>query len=242
MARFRPNAPSWVNDVLERHWDSLAQVAGPGGRPVRLSGGAPSFDVKDYGSGRFGCALPCVNRDMTLKLTRDASEAAFVAFALRAVADGQPLLRGFAEPYAVRALSPSEGKMVFAIWREEVLEPAPPPSWSSEVKYRVEAAIESFVGPMCDAFDDVEEGEDAQYLLPLAQRVSEEAIATVEIRDLAQSVVECLRRGYWCNDVRLANCGTVRRLGARKVVLFDMGRMYWIRGGAAPQIAIKALP
>ena len=95
---------------MDRNWNAVEREVGSGMMPLRLDG-----KMEEYGCGGYGCVLP-VSPGKVMKITTDASEAAFVG-AASSRGDWPP---GITPYYAVLAIPEEyEEKPVFLLWREE---------------------------------------------------------------------------------------------------------------------------
>lgn len=95
---------------MSRHWKSVEEEVGTALMPMSIDG-----KMQEYGCGGFGCVLP-VSPGKVMKITTDASEAAFVA-AASSFGDWPPGIT----PYDAVLSVPEEydGLPVYLLWREE---------------------------------------------------------------------------------------------------------------------------
>lgn len=102
----------WVERIMRRRWQALKREVGPDLLPARRDG-----RMIDYGCGLYGCVLP-VSPGIVLKITTDASEAAFVAAAMT-----MPWPPGIVQYGAALAIPDRyNNRPVFLLWREEAYE------------------------------------------------------------------------------------------------------------------------
>jgi len=121
-AAYRRN-PLWVDEVMSRHWDAIQREVGADLMPlsdrhpmVRAAPEKwPPRKMQEYGCGQYGCVLP-VAPGRVMKITTDASEAAFVVSAMT-LGDWPPGIT----PYDGALALPEEyeGLPVYLLWREE---------------------------------------------------------------------------------------------------------------------------
>lgn len=108
---------------MSRHWRSVEKEVGTALMPMAIDG-----KMQEYGCGGFGCVLP-VSPGKVMKITTDASEAAFVAAAL-SFGDWPPGIT----PYDAVLSVPEEydGLPVYLLWREEAYNVGVLADWREE--------------------------------------------------------------------------------------------------------------
>lgn len=117
---------TWTHPILRKNWDALARWVGDGERlPEVFRGPRGDLSVEPLGCGHYGCVLRTAALDVVLKITSDASEAAFVATVLGM--KNQPT--GLVRYHAIAQLPGSyKRRSVYAIWREEAFDVGDTPS------------------------------------------------------------------------------------------------------------------
>ena len=110
-------ATPWVDRALTTHWAAIAAVVPPEWLPRGVRSSRGRFDAEEFGSGHYGVVMPTQVPGIVVKLTTDATEAAFVASAL---AIGQYDDAGLVTYKAVFRVPGAEhkGREVFVLWRE----------------------------------------------------------------------------------------------------------------------------
>lgn len=112
-----PNAPQWLENLINDNLPALASVAPSSAMPVAESGKSKrKASYVEYGCGHFGCVLPTATPGLVLKITSDLSEAMLVAklIGIREMPEG--LVR---YESVVMLEGKYRGRPTFAIWREE---------------------------------------------------------------------------------------------------------------------------
>jgi len=124
MRKYKPNPP-WADQMIERHYLDLAAYAGEEAMPRKVE----AFDHwAEYGCGVFGCVYPTSLPGIVFKITRDVSEAAFVAAAIKLGEwpDGMVRYFGVAEVAPPDKWSSGARERRFAryfvMWREEAFD------------------------------------------------------------------------------------------------------------------------
>ncbi len=126
----------WVDEVLSKSWDRIAQVVPAEWMPTRLPAleenqALDTLDyrppdlrtkviVEEYGCGFYGCVAPTSDPSVVLKITTDFWEAMFARSAMElARTDGWPA--GIVQYFQV--LQPRRaqraGNIIYLLWREE---------------------------------------------------------------------------------------------------------------------------
>ena len=106
MSEFEPN-PAWVDKVFRTYGRELAARVGADLLPTTS---------KEYGCGHYGCVYPTSRPDVVVKVTSDATEAAFVAAALSLGEMPEGIVHYkhlFQVPESYRR------RPVFVLWRED---------------------------------------------------------------------------------------------------------------------------
>lgn len=117
---------TWIHPILRQNWDALARWVGDEDRlPEVFRGPRGTLSVEPLGCGHYGCVLRTSTLDVVLKITTDASEAAFVATVLGMANPPYGLVRYHA---IVRLPGSYRNQNVYAIWREEAFDVGEVPS------------------------------------------------------------------------------------------------------------------
>ena len=67
--------PAWSNAAVTRRWNAIERLVGRAHMPLRSGA-----KLKEYGTGRYGVALPTATKGVVLKVTTDESEALVAAW------------------------------------------------------------------------------------------------------------------------------------------------------------------
>jgi len=104
----RPNPP-WSTAAVKKRWKAIERLVGAARMPV------PSGEkLREFGSGRYGVALPTRTKGLVLKITTDASEAYAAAW----LAPKPPT--GIVRYSKVIELRQTHrGRTIYLLWREE---------------------------------------------------------------------------------------------------------------------------
>lgn len=107
--------PAWVDRLLTKHWQAIEAAVGKKRMPVESRG-----VMEEYGCGAYGCVLPTHDAGIVLKITTDASEAAFASAAMQIAKKERRGTLGIVSYYVVVGLPETyNGKSVYLLWREE---------------------------------------------------------------------------------------------------------------------------
>lgn len=105
----------WVDRLFQKFLERIARAA-PGPKEVPLLRPATKkLSVQEYGCGHYGCAIPTDDSEVVIKVTTDATEAAFAVIAMRQGEQPEGIVR-YTGAYAVDFKL--KGKPAFVLWRQ----------------------------------------------------------------------------------------------------------------------------
>lgn len=112
MRRVSRRNPVWSNVIIERYWTAVGRHVGPALLPLRNDAGGVQ-KVHELGVGSYGVVMATETPGVVCKLTRDASEAAFVTRAMQIGEWPDGITR-----YSHAVTLPTR-PLAYLLWREE---------------------------------------------------------------------------------------------------------------------------
>lgn len=127
--------PAWSNKALSAVWPRLEKKVGRRLMPKQRRTRGSIRLLEEYGTGRYGVALPTHEPGVVLKVTTDLSEAIYAATACKRKRQPAGIVR-YDRVYGIDGQH--QGRSLYALWREEATYVGGVRYWASSRKKKTQ--------------------------------------------------------------------------------------------------------